>query len=327
MKTGIYPLQIQGLSLSSNIFYAPLAGYTDYPTRQMIASFRPGLFFTEMVRGKALIEHFEKVKNNIEIEENMHPVGAQFYENDISIAVDAAQFLENKGFDWVDFNCACPSPNIVRQKCGAYFLRCPQEFSKILRAIVLAVKVPVSVKIRLGWDHNSVVAPELTRIAEDVGAAAVLIHGRTALQGYRGKAQWEKIAQCVTISKNILIIGNGDIFSSQEAKERLLQSRCHGILIGRGMLGNYGICSDIQNFFLKKEEYRRSWPETLRQMRRHWGYILDYYPVISALKEMKKVGFLYLKGHKDIKKIRKSLAQANTPSAIFALYDDICKIM
>lgn len=316
---------VHNLVLPNNIFYAPLAGQTDYPMRKMIAQFRPGIFFTEMVRGKALVDHFEKIQKNLDYDVSMHPIGAQIYENDIQIAREAAQILEQKGFDLIDFNCACPASNIIKQKCGAYFLQFPQLFAQMIRSIVQSVNIPVSVKLRIGWDRAALNAPLLTQIAEDAGAGAVIVHGRTAMQGYRGRSDLDQIALCKKNTHRIPLIGNGDIFTPQDAQNMWEKTGCDGILIGRAMMGNVGIAQEIADFYFFNHYQELSFSARIDLMHKHFTYIRDYYAPKKALLEVKKVAFWYLKGHQDMKNMRKKIRQASSLSEIFSFCEELWK--
>jgi tRNA-dihydrouridine synthase B len=202
------PFSFGNLTLPSNIFCAPLAGCSDLPFRRMTARYRPGLIYCEMVKMDALIRHDPNTFRLLDYETGMHPIGGQLCGSKPQIAGQCAKIIEDLGFDVVDLNCGCPVDKVTKDGSGSGMLKNPELIGEVLANMVAAVKIPVTVKIRAGWDHQSIIVEEVTRIAEQAGAKAICIHGRTRSQAYQGLANWDYIARSKRVAKTILVIGN-----------------------------------------------------------------------------------------------------------------------
>src|SRR3990172_2025748 len=190
------PFFLGKLKLSSNIFCAPLAGCSDLPFRRMTSFYQPGVLFCEMVKMDALIRNEPKTLEMLQFEKEMHPIGGQLFGSKPAIAGPCAKILEDLGFDSIDLNCGCPVDKVTKDGSGSGMLRNPTLIGEVIANMVAAVKIPVTVKIRIGWDLDSIVAPLVTQIAEEAGAAAICIHVRTRAQAYRGPANWDYIREC-----------------------------------------------------------------------------------------------------------------------------------
>ena len=257
------PFQLGNLKLKSNIFSAPLAGCSDYPFRKMVQDFGAGLCYCEMVKMDALVRYDEGTFKLLHSDPLMHPIGAQLCGAKLELAAQSAVILEDLGFDIIDLNCGCPVDKVTKDGSGSGLLKNPWLIGDILHQMVNAVKVPVTVKIRLGWDDDQIVCEEITKIAELAGAKAITIHGRTREQGYSGQARWEYIKKCKQVAKDIKVIGNGDIFSCENAKEIFEQTGCDGILVARGTMGAPYIFEDIEHFLQTGEQIVRSQQDIL----------------------------------------------------------------
>lgn len=300
------------LVLPNNIFYAPMAGLSDLPYRQMALKFRPGLMFCEMVKVEALVRNVRATMQMLEFTEDMHPIGAQICGSKSKIAAEAAKIIEDKGFDLIDLNCGCPVPKITKDGSGAAMLLNLELIGDVLSSMVSSVKIPVTIKIRTGWDDSSYCADKVTLIAEKAGAKAIFIHGRTRKQGYSGSANLEYIRKSKEIAHEIKVIGNGDVFTGEAAFKMFEETKCDGILVARGTLGKPWLVEEIE-----KKVTKRSVKEALLE---HFQYIVQ---VKAGDKKtflnMKKVSFWYLRNYPGVKQLRLLLSKANSVNEIFYL--------
>lgn len=233
-------------------FLAPMAGITDRAFRSFMREMGCGVVITELVSATGLKYSSEKTRRLMEFDSDQHPVGIQLFGEDLEHLADAAKMVEQMGADFVDLNFGCPVPKVVNKGAGSAVLKDLCRVREVFKALRGAVSIPVSVKVRTGWDQHSRNTDELTKIAYDEGLAWVAIHGRTRAAGYSGRADWDYIAQ-VKSKSPLPVIGNGDLVSSRLAVERLRKSGCDGVMIGRGCLKNPWIFQEA-NLLLKGEE-------------------------------------------------------------------------
>lgn len=231
--------------LPHNIFYAPLAGCSDFPFRQMSAKYRPGLIYCEMVKMDALVRNDAGTFHMLDFSKEMHPIGAQICGSKPSIAGQAARIIEDLGFDVVDLNCGCPVDKVTKDGSGSAMLKTPHLIGEVIANMVAAVNIPVTVKIRAGWDESSVNAPLITRIAEEAGAQAICIHGRTRAQAYKGPANWDFIKAAKDAARTIKVIGNGDVLDGPSAQKMFEWTGCDAVLVARGTMGAPWVVEDI----------------------------------------------------------------------------------
>ncbi len=298
------PFYFGDLKLASNIFSAPLAGCSDYPFRKIVHGFNPGLNFCEMVKMDALVRYDEGTFKLLHSDPFCHPIGAQLCGAKLELAAESAKIIEDLGFDVVDLNCGCPVDKVTKDGSGSGLLKQPWLIGDILDKMINAVKIPVTVKIRLGWDDDHIVCEKITQMAELVGAKAITIHGRTRQQGYSGKARWEYIKACKEVAKTIKVIGNGDVFTVQDAHDLFQQTGCDGILVARGTMGAPYIFEDIEYFLQHGKEKLRTEEDILAIFKTHFGYICDYAEDRKALLDTRRVASWYLKtlpSAKDLK--------------------------
>lgn len=316
MKKLKTPFRLGNLTLPNNIFYAPLAGCSDYPFRLMSAKYRPGLMYCEMVKMDALIRHDQNTFHILDYHHNMHPIGGQICGSKPQIAGQAAKIIEELGFDVVDLNCGCPVDKVTKDGSGSGMLKNPNLIGDIIANMVAAVKIPVTVKIRAGWDENNIIAPEITRIAEQAGAKAICIHGRTRQQAYKGPANWDWIKSCKEVAKEIIVIGNGDIFDADAAQRIFNHTDCDAILVSRGTMGQPWIIEDI----LRHLENRPSQPRTIEDCRKalldHYLFAYDYHHSRKVVVDMRRVGCWYLKKSAGTRSFRELISKAECPEQI-----------
>jgi len=309
MKKHHKPLKLDNLELPSNILYAPLAGCSDYPFRQMAKKYRPGLFFCEMVKMDALIRYDVGTFRILDYDASMHPIGGQIVGSKKEIAGQAARIIEELGFDVIDLNCGCPVDKVTKDGSGSGLLKTPELMGEILANMKAAVKIPVTVKIRMGWDHESINAEEITEIAEAAGAAAITIHGRTRQQGYKGEADWSPIARAKARAKKIKVIGNGDIFCGPSAEKLFGTTGCDGALVSRGTLGKPWIFEEIIRHLEGLPPIERTPDQIRTTLLNHLEKITAYQPTRRAITDLRRVSCWYLKNMTNAKTLRSTLSR------------------
>ncbi len=294
------------------ILYAPLAGCTDYPFRQMSARWKPALMYCEMVKMDALVRYDKNTFHLLDYNASMRPIGAQLCGSKPQLAAQAARMVEDLGFDVLDFNCGCPVDKVTKDGSGSGMLKHPELIGEVLSEMVAAVKIPVTVKIRTGWDEHSINAPQITQIAEAAGAKAITIHGRTRAQGYSGFADWNVIREAKLVANKIEVIGNGDVFDAKAAKRMYEMTNCDGILVSRGMLGQPWIYEDIQRHFNGEEPIERGPEESRKMLYEHFLLIKQYHHERRAIVDMRRVGCWYIKKMRGTKEFRHMIARAQS---------------
>lgn len=230
-------LKIGNVELPNNLVLAPMAGVTDLPFRQLCKEQGCGLLYTEMVSAKAILYNNRNTKALLEVREAERPVALQLFGSDPQILSEMAARVEDGPYDFIDLNMGCPVPKVVNNGEGSALMKQPELVEAILKAMVKRLKKPVTIKIRKGFHDAWVNAVEIARIAEACGVAAVAVHGRTREQYYSGQADWEIIRQ-VKAAVAIPVIGNGDVFTPEDAGRMLNETGCDGVMIGRGVRGN-----------------------------------------------------------------------------------------
>lgn len=297
-------MKIGNLELKNKVFLSPMAGVTDLPFRLICKEQGCGLLYTEMINGKALCYDDENTKKMLKIEEEEHPVAVQIFGSEPGFMGRAAEIMNDYSNEILDINMGCPAPKVVKNGDGSALMKNPKLAEEVLRAVVKNSKKPVTLKIRKGWDDNSVNAVEIAKIAEDCGISALAIHGRTREQFYSGKADWDIIAE---IKKNLSIpvIGNGDVFTIEDSINMLDKTGCDAIMIGRGAQGNPWIFKRINHYMNTGEILPEpTLNEKISTAIKHLKLAVEEHGEYVAVREMRKHIAWYLKGLRNSAKLR-----------------------
>ena len=255
----------------------------------------------------ALIRNDTGTYRLLDYDASLHPIGAQLCGSKPAIAGQSARILEDLGFDVIDLNCGCPVDKVTKDGSGSGLLKNPLLIGEIVSNIVAAVKVPVTVKIRAGWDEKNIFVKEIVEVVEKAGASAICVHGRTRAQGYKGPANWDFIRMAKQASKNIPVIGNGDIFSAQAALQMFEYTGCDAVLVARGSFGQPWIFQDIQNAQMGLPAIERKGVDYKQALLDHFELILEYSQERRALFDMRRVACWYLKNGKNVRALRDAI--------------------
>ena len=280
-------LNIGNVKCKNNIFLAPMAGITDLPFRLICEKFNPGLVVTEMVSSKALLYNDEKTKKLLNIAGEKRPISMQIFGSDEEAMAYGAKYVSSLA-DIVDINMGCPAPKVTKNGDGSKLLLDIDKAGKVIDSVVKNSTVPVTLKIRLGWDKEHIVATEIAKIAESIGVSSITVHGRTRSEYYSGRADLEVIRK-VKEAVSIPVIGNGDIVDEQTALECFKQTGADGIMIGRASLGNPWIFEKIK-YFLKTGEIMKdiTKEEKLKIIIEHFNLLIEEKGEYTAVREFRK---------------------------------------
>ena len=307
MRDLLHELTIGNITLENNILLAPMAGVTDLPFRLLCREQGAGLCCMEMVSAKAILYKNRNTESLLQIHPQEGPVSLQLFGSDPKILSEMAKQIEDRPFAVLDINMGCPVPKVVNNGEGSALMKQPKLVGEIVRAVVKAVDKPVSVKIRKGFNDTCVNAVEIARIAEDSGAAAVVVHGRTREQYYAGEADWEIIAR-VKEKLSIPVIGNGDITDGKSAEAILKQTGCDGIMIGRAARGNPWIFGQTAAWLQDGTLLPRPGKEEIKEMiLRHAKLQLECKGEYTGIREMRKHVSWYTTGMPDSARLRQKI--------------------
>lgn len=300
----ITPLQIGNVTLENNLILAPMAGVTDLPFRLLCKEKGAGLLCMEMVSAKAILYKNKNTQALLEIDPRENPVSLQLFGSDPDIISQIAHEIEERPFDILDINMGCPVPKIVNNGEGSALMKNPVLAGEIIEKTVKAIQKPVTVKIRKGFDDEHVNAVELARVAQESGAAAVAVHGRTREQYYSGKADWDIIRQ-VKEAVSIPVIGNGDLLTAEDVIAMKEQTGCDGFMIGRGAQGNPWIFEQILHYFRTGEKLPKPSAEEVTDMiLRHAKMMLEFKGEYTGIREIRKHAAWYTAGYPNSAKLR-----------------------
>ena len=319
--------KIGNIEIANQVVLAPMAGISNTSYRKIIKEMGAGPIFAEMVSDKAICFGNEKTMDLLKMSEEERPIAQQIFGSDINSFVSAAKIIEETMKpDIIDINMGCPVPKIaLKSQAGSALLKNPEKIYEIVKAVVENVSVPVTVKIRSGWDSSSINAVEVAKAIEKAGAKAITVHGRTRAQGYSGKADWSIIKK-VKENVHIPVIGNGDVTSCYLAKEMLEYTKCDAVMIGRGVLGNPWLIKEcvqyVQDGTLPKPV---SYRERMAMLKRHFQLLVDDKNEKVALLEIRMHALWYIKGMPNCAKIKNELCGSQSKEKFFEIIDNYLK--
>ena len=311
--------KIRDLTIANQVVIAPMAGISNPAFRSILALYGPGLITSEMISDKAICFNNVKTLEMTKVFPNEHPISLQLFGEDVESMVQAAIYLDqHTDCDIIDINMGCPVPKIVKGSGGASLLKDPQRAFAIAEAVVKAVKKPVTAKIRIGWDKNSLNAVEMAIGLEKAGISALAVHGRTRAAMYSGEVDYELIRQ-VKAAVSIPVMANGDIKTIEGAKEVLKLTGCDAVMIGRGILGRPWFIKDLVDGFEGKEPDETDLQEKFRIAKLHAAKLIELKGELTAMKEMRSHFNWYITGLPHNHKIRNDVSQMTS----YAQFDRI----
>ena len=315
---------IGNVEIKNNVVLAPMAGISNSAYRTIIKEMGAGLIYAEMVSDKAISYESKKTIDMLYMTDMERPIAQQIFGSDKESFVKAAKYIEKTMKpDIIDINMGCPVPKVaIKNQAGSALLKNSEKVYEIVSNVVKSVNVPVTVKIRSGWDSNSINAVEIAKMIERAGASAITVHPRTRAQGYTGKADWNIIKE-VKENVTIPVIGNGDIKSCYDAKRMLEETKCDAVMIGRGVLGNPWLIKEcIEYLNTGKEPIKVSLKEKMEMVKRHYKLLEETKGEKLALLEMRTHAAWYLKGLENSTKLKEAIFKTKTKEEFLKQIDD-----
>lgn len=321
--------KIGNIEIKNRVVLAPMAGISNTSYRKIIKEMGAGLIYAEMVSDKAIAFDNKKTFDLLKMDNSERPIAQQIFGSDVESFVIAAKKIEEVMHpDIIDINMGCPVPKIaLRSQAGSALLKDPKKIYDIVSNVVASVSVPVTVKIRSGWDSNSINAVEVAKEIERAGASAITIHGRTRAQGYSGLADWDIIKK-VKESVSIPVIGNGDVNSCYKAKEMLEVTGCDAVMIGRGVLGNPWLIKETVEYLENGTLPKTIDPvDKINMLKRHFNLLVNDSGEKLALLEIRTHALWYIKGLPGSASIKNEICKSKSAKEIFAILDNYLNII
>lgn len=316
--------KIKNVEINGKIVVAPMAGISNMTFRRICKSMGASLVVAEMVSDKAITYGNEKTFELLRMNDDERPISQQIFGSDVKSFVEAAKIVEEKMKpDIIDINMGCPVPKVaVKNQAGSALLKNPEKVGEIIKAVVGAVNVPVTVKIRSGWDQSSINAVEIAKIAEANGASAITVHARTRAQGYAGKADWNIIKEVVN-AVDIPVIGNGDVVSCYDAKKMLDETGCSAVMIGRGLLGNPWLIKECVEYLESgKLPEVIDYNEKIDIMEYHLNKLCEDKTEKQAVLEIRNHLLNYLKGLPENKEVKNQVCRCKSRLEIIKILEN-----
>ena len=314
-------INIGNIKCKNNIFLAPMAGITDLPFRLICEKFEPGLVVTEMVSSKALLYNDEKTKKLLNTQNEKRPISMQIFGSDKEAMAYGAKYVSSLA-DIVDINMGCPAPKVTKNGDGSKLLLDIDKAGKVIDSVVKNSTVPVTLKIRLGWDKEHIVATEIAKIAENLGVSAIMVHGRTRDEYYSGKANLDEIRK-VKEAVNIPIIGNGDIVDEETAKNMFEKTGVDGIMIGRATIGNPWIFERVRYYLETGHKLPEvSIEERLKMIKEHFLLEIEEKGEYTGIREFRKHLAFYSKGLSNASEFRSKINTLNSKDEVLLCIEE-----
>ena len=316
-------MKIGNFETENNVFLAPMAGVTDLPFRKICRRYGAGLVYSEMVSAKGLYYNDKKTADLMRIDDEERPCAIQIFGSDADIMAEVIPKVMAVKPDIIDINMGCPTPKIVNNGDGSALLKTPEKIGEIVHKVSSASPVPVTVKIRKGFDDDHINAVEMAHIAEESGAAAIAVHGRTREQFYSGKADWDIIRQ-VKEAVSIPVIGNGDILTADDVIRMQDETNCDGFMIARGAEGNPWIFKQILHYFETGEKLEKpSFAEVTDMILRHAQMQIGFKGEYTGIREMRKHEAWYTAGYKNSSRLRAKICEVENYEQLQALFEEV----
>ena len=316
--------KIGNIEIENQVILAPMAGISNTSFRKIIKSMGASLMYCEMVSDKAIMYGSKKTLDLLKMEESERPIAQQIFGSDKeSFVIAAKKIYEEMHPDIIDINMGCPVPKVaIKSQAGSALLKNPKKIGEIVKAVVNSVPIPVTVKIRSGWDEKSINAVEVAKICEENGASAIAIHARTRTQGYSGHANWNIIKE-VKENVSIPVIGNGDILSCYDAKKMLDETKCDAVMIGRGVLGNPWLIKECVEYLKDGTLPKKvSYQQKIDMMKYHYELLVKDKGEKVASLEIRTFVLYYLKGLPGSKEVKDKICKTKSAKEMFNIIDD-----
>lgn len=320
--------KIGNVEIKNNVVLAPMAGISNPAYIKICEEFGLGYAVTELISAEAIVRNNKKTIDMLNGIDNLNiPVGVQIFGSNPTTMAKAAKILVDLyNIKIIDINMGCPVPKVaIKSQAGSFLLKDPKKIKEIVQAVVEAVDIPVTVKIRIGWDSNSINASLVAKICEEAGASAIAVHGRTRAQGYSGNVNLDVIKE-VKETVNIPVIGNGDIKSWMDAKRMLEYTKCDAVMIGRGALGNPWLINEVVSYLKDgRITNKPTYKEKINMCYKHLDYLLEIKNEKVAVLEMRSHISWYLKGIPNTQVIKEACFKATTKDELISILSDFEK--